>query len=89
MGGNTYTFDFIHMTLYQINIRTRYKRQIQRVKATSSTAAVVLGLEQDEVVQRAIIINSVNDKEDDHQSKNTETLTIILRGPFDALHRAN
>jgi O-acetyl-ADP-ribose deacetylase (regulator of RNase III) len=89
IGSNTYTFDFIHM--YQINIRTRYKRQIQRIKASSSTVAVVreLALEQDQEVQRPTT-DSANDKQDDHQSNSTstETLTVSLRGPFDALHLA-
>ena len=89
IGGNIYTFDFIQM--YQINTRTRYKRQIQRVKAANSAFATEKesATEQDQEVYMATT-DSAKDKEqkDDHQSKDSEALIITLRGPFDALHQA-
>ena len=84
--GNTYTFDFTQM--YQINIRTRYKRQIQRVKDKSSIIAVDKepASEQDQEV--GVTTTDSASKQDDCQSKGDETLIVTLRGPRDALHQA-
>lgn len=89
IGGNTYTFDFMHM--YQINTRTRYKRQIQRVKTASSTIDVgkdSIFEQGQEVPIASMDSKSAEDKKDDHHSKDTENLVITLRGPFDFLHQA-
>ena len=88
--GNTYTFDFDRMC--QINIRTKYKRQIQRVITASSSyaASVEEASEQSEATLEPDLTTketpSCGDLHD--QSKDEESIIITLRGPRDALPQA-
>ena len=78
--GNVYTFDFSSM--YQINTRTNYKRQIRRVNDTTLSSSHVISRKstsENECTSESKVM---------HNSSDESKLTITLRGPRDALQQA-
>lgn len=85
IGGNTYTFNFMQM--YQINTKTNYKRQIQRVKPPSSASECVVDEESTSEQDKEVHTDLVSEQSQ-HQSSDGEAMTVTLRGPHDNLQLA-